>query len=81
MILLFCLVFLSVRRHVHGCFCVTLFTVNSIKFLFSTSCIFGGILRPRRRVHVGIILNVRRSLTKTKCGIGRDGVTVNSKNL
>lgn len=52
-----------------------------MNFLCSDSCFFGGILRPRRRVHVGIILNVRRSLTNTNCGIGRSGVTVNSKKL
>lgn len=76
-----CLLCLSLDRQRHTCLLVKLFTLNSVNFLCSDSCIFSGVLRPRRRVHVGIILKVRRSLTKTNCGIGRSGVTVNSKKL
>lgn len=76
-----CLVFLSLDRHRGSCVLVKLFTVKSINFLCSDSCIFSGVLRPRRRVHVGIMLNVRRSLANTNCGMGRSGVTVNSNNL
>lgn len=76
-----CLVCLTLDRHRHSCFLVTLFSVNSVKFLCSDGCIFSGVLRSRRRVHVGMMLNLRRSLANTNCGMGRSGVTVNSNKL
>lgn len=60
---------------------MVLFMINSNVFFFSASCMFGRMLRPRRGVQVRILLKVGSSPTKTKCGIGRDGVTVNSKKL
>lgn len=58
-----------------------MFTVKDVTFFCDTSCILGGIVRPRRQIHVGILLKLSRSLTNTKCGIRRDRVTVNSNNL